>query len=50
MGEIAKKRDLIGACRDLIPVMDDIELNTLANTLNVIIKHILERGVEIAEE
>lgn len=50
MGEIAKKRDLMEACRNLIPGMDEIELNTLAATLNTIIEHMVKRGVEIEEE
>ena len=50
MGDIAKKKELMEVCHKLILGMDEIELNTLAVTLNTIIEHMINRGVEIVEE
>lgn len=50
VGDIAKKKELMEVCHKLISGMDEIELNTLAVTLNTIIEHMINRGVEIVEE
>lgn len=50
MNEIAKKRGLMEVCQRLIPDMEEIEINTLATTLNTIIEHMIKRGVEVSEE
>lgn len=44
MSEIRIKRELMEVLRSAIPVMDAIELNTLAVTVNRILEHMDERG------
>lgn len=48
--EIKMKRELMDVLNQAIPVLDIVELNTLAVTLNRIIEHMDERGVIFSEE
>ena len=44
MGEVRMKRELMEVLNRAIPSMDEIELNTLAHTLQAILQHMDERG------
>jgi len=48
--EIRMKRELMKVLGEAIPVMNAIELNTLAVTVNRILEHMDERGAVKQEE
>lgn len=50
MNEIANKRTLMEATHNLIPNMDEVEIQALAITMANIIEHMIKRGIKVSEE